>query len=141
MSYATAADMQARFSESDLILLTDLDGENDAIDETVLAQALEDASAEINGYLGGRYQLPLTKVPSVLNRLCCDIARFLLSGERAPEVIENRYQNAVKFLRSVGKGELSLGIDDSGDTATTQNLAQLSSAGSVFGRAQSKGFL
>ncbi|QEW05654.1 gp436 family protein [Nitrincola iocasae] len=139
--YATTQDMINRFGEDELQLLTDRDGSLGAIADLVLDQAIADASAEIDGYLGGRYQLPLPTVPAVLTRICCDIARYLLHDEQAPEQLQKRYAEVVAFLRSLGKGEISLGLPDTGSAGPSNNLAQIESAGSVFGRKQSKGFI
>ncbi|MDI3326776.1 DUF1320 family protein [Pontibacterium granulatum] len=139
--YATAQAMIDRFGEEELILLTDRDGSQQAIATSVLNQALTDASAEIDGYLGGRYQLPLATVPAVLTRICCDIARYLLNDERAPEQLQKRYDASIGFLKSLGKGELSLGLPDDGDSGPSNNLAQISHDGNVFRRDNSKGFI
>ncbi len=142
MPYASQTDMTKRFGEQDLILLTEReDSPQDVINTDVLEQAINDASAEIDGYLAGRYTLPLQVVPKVLQRLCCDIARYFLGTDNAPEHITERYQNAIKFLKAVGKGELSLGVADNGAKAQTSDTAIMQSAGSVFARDKSKGFI
>lgn len=142
MPYATHADMTARFGEPDLILLTERsDSPQDVINTDILEQAINDASAEIDGYLAGRYTLPLAVVPSVLKRICCDVARYFLGTDNAPEHVTERYKNAIKFLSAVGKGELSLGVSDSGAKAQTDDTAIMQSAGSVFARNKSKGFI
>ncbi|MFM9726280.1 phage protein Gp36 family protein, partial [Streptomyces scabiei] len=74
-------------------------------------------------------------------RLCCDIARYFLGTDNAPEHITERYQNASKFLVAVGKGTLSLGVDELGANAQTDDTAVMQSAGSVFARGKSKGFI
>ncbi|MCF2910796.1 DUF1320 domain-containing protein [Pseudoalteromonas sp. DL2-H2.2] len=140
--YATTDDMKTRFNDQDLILLTER--ENSApgeVDLTVLMQSLADASAEMNAYLAGRYQLPLSTVPQALTRICCDIARYFLSGDGAPEHIQQRYQDAIKFLQSVNQGKVSLGIDQTGNKAETNDTAHIESAGSVFARNKSTGFI
>ena len=139
--YATQSDMTTRFSEEELILLTDRDANAGAIDTAVLDQALADASAEIDGYLGGRYTLPLPTVPAVVTRICCDIARYLLHDEHAPERIEKRYDGAVNFLSKLGNGSISLGMPDEGDASPSNNTATMSSDGRVFARADSKAFI
>ncbi|WP_299197978.1 phage protein Gp36 family protein [uncultured Amphritea sp.] len=139
--YAARNDMTKRFGEEELILLTDRDGSTGVIDDTVLNQALADASAEVDGYLGGRYTLPLPSVPDVLVRICCDVARYLLHDEHAPERIEKRYDNAIDFLSKLGTGKISLGMPDEGDASPSNNTAQMCSDGRVFGRKNSKGFI
>ncbi len=138
MSYATSADLLTRFGEGELLRLAMTpSGE---LDQATLQLALDDASALIDGYLAGRYPLPLTHVPSALVPICADIARHRLYGEQAPEQIAKRNEAALAFLKSVGKGELALGLAADGEQVESQNLAQLQSDGRVFGRG-SGGFL
>ncbi|MFM4847434.1 gp436 family protein [Aeromonas rivipollensis] len=138
MSYATSADLLTRFGEGELLRLAMTpSGE---LDQATLQLALDDASALIDGYLAGRYPLPLAHVPSALVPICADIARHRLYGEQAPEQIAKRNEAALAFLKSVGKGELALGLAADGEQLESQNLAQLQSDGRVFGR-DSGGFL
>ena len=136
--YASLLDMQSRFGD-DLLLVAALPGTAD-LNEEAITQALADASSLIDGYLAGRYPLPLAHVPTALVPICCDIARHRLYGEQAPEQIGKRYDAAISFLRSVGKGELALGLAADGEQLESQNLAELQSDGRVFGR-QSGGFI
>ena len=57
MSYATPQDLINRYPNRDLVQLTNEDPTITTINTTVLQQALDDASAEIDGYLGGRFTL------------------------------------------------------------------------------------
>ncbi|MGK4302776.1 gp436 family protein [Shewanella xiamenensis] len=141
--YATPGNMLSRFGEQDLTLLTEReDSVPGEINLALLEQALSDASAEIDGYIAGRYVLPLTTVPAVLERNCCDIARYFLYGDKAPEQVEKRYTAVVKFLTAVSKGDISLGLADTGETADQSELViSIESAGSVFGRKSAKGFI
>ncbi len=136
--YATLQDMQSRFG-IDLLRVAAVPG-TDTLDEAVITQALADASSLIDGYLAGRYPLPLAHVPTALVPICCDIARHRLYGEQSPEQIGKRYDAALSFLKSVGKGELALGLAADGEQLESQNLAELQSDGRVFGR-QSGGFI
>ena len=79
-------------------------------------------------------------MPTALVPICCDIARHRLYGEQAPEQIGKRYEAAIAFLKSVGRGELALGMSADGEQLESQNLAELQSDGRVFGR-QSGGFI
>jgi len=141
MSYATRQDMIDRFGEEELILLTDRDGSAGMIVDAVLDLALADGAATINGYIGGRYKLPLATVPEVLVRLNCDIARYQLYDERAPEQLQKRHEADIDFLTALGSGKLSLGVSDAGETEPSNNVATIESAGSVFSRKNSKGFM
>lgn len=142
MAYATIAAMQQRFGEQELIYLSERDNAPaDVINTVVIEQAITDASDVIDGYLAGRYELPLVTVPNLLEQFCCDIARYKLGTNDTPEHIETRNKEAIKFLTSVAKGELSIGVNALGQDAKVQNTATIQSAGSVFAREKTKGFI
>ena len=107
MTYATQDDMVKRFGEAEIAQRTNrIDGSS--IDATVLTRAIDDADAEINSYLAVRYQLPLSELPSVLVRVACDIARYRLYDDGAPETVRTRYQDAVGLLKRMSSGEVQL---------------------------------
>jgi len=110
MTYATQQNMIDRFGQQELIELTDR-ANLGVIDATVLANALDDADAEINAYLTGRYALPLASVPPVLVKFAADIARYQLYDARASEQVKARYDDAIKFFKALANGTVSLGLD------------------------------
>lgn len=119
MPYATQQDMIDRFSSTELIQLSDRDNTADAIDAVVLGRALDDAGGEIDGYLAGRYALPLATTPRILTTVACDIARYRLYDDRATEQVSKRYESAIAFLKLVAEGKVALG-PDSADTPTPE---------------------
>ncbi|MGE4265431.1 MAG: gp436 family protein [Desulfovibrio sp.] len=120
MPYATMQGMVSRFGLSEVIALTDREA-NGAVDEPVLGAALVEATAEIEGYLAGRYALPLASVPPLVAGLCCDIARYRLSGANVLETdpTRNRYRDAVRLLEQISAGKVGLGLDLAGQPAPT----------------------
>lgn len=113
MAYATRQDLIDRIGEQVLIQLTDrADPPARLIDETVLAQALGDAEAEVNAYLAGKFPLPLANVPLVLTRITTDLVRYLLHGANVTPEIRDRYRDAITFLRDVAAGRATLGLDE-----------------------------
>jgi phage gp36-like protein len=130
--------MTSRFRETEMIQLTDR-ANLGIIDDVILDQAISDASAEIDGYLS-KYQLPISPVPSVLVRHCCDIARYCLYDDVSTVKVDARYNAVIKYLEQVAKGTISLGVDDSGATPATNASAVIESGGRVFGR-ESKSFI
>lgn len=122
MSYATVADMVSRFGETELIQLTDPD--NVAINAALVEVKLGDAKAVIDGWIGRVYRLPLRgciepsatpggpsvlAMPPQLVRLACDIARFYLFSEVAPEnVVYLRHKAALKELEAIADGSAVL---------------------------------
>lgn len=133
MSYATAQDLIDRFGETELAELTDrVNGA--VIDVTVIGRALADADAEINGYLVSRYTLPLAITSPILTKFAGDIARYQLYDTRASEQVTARYNDAIKFMKSLASGLVSLGIDSVGEPVASAGGAQVASAGRVFSR-------
>ena len=138
MAYATVEDMVARFSELEVIQLTDRN-QDGLIDEDVAAVALADATAEIDAYLG-RFKRPFTDVPPILKRLCCDIARYRLTaanGVLITDEIRNRYKiDVLDLLRAMAKGEVQLGVDGSGEevAAGEDGIVFVNGKNKVFGR-------
>ncbi|MCO8100477.1 gp436 family protein [Acinetobacter indicus] len=105
--YATEENLVARFGqEVDQLKLMH------ASTSTAVEDALQDATEEINGYIGGRYALPLTNVPSNLERMACDIARYRLYFQQPTEEVRKRYEDAISFLKLVATGKAHLQIQD-----------------------------
>jgi len=141
MLYCTKQDLIDRFSERELIHLTDRDNVLDAINDVVLNQAISDASAIIDGYLGGKYPLPLTSVPQAIKPLACNITHYYLYNEQATEQVETRYKAAIAFFKDVAKGVVTLGVATDGTKAESQDLAEFIPSDSVFSRDKSKDFI
>ena len=113
MVYAQPSDMIARYPNRDLVQLTNEDPTQTVVNQTVLQQALADASAEIDGYLESRFTLPLSDPPVVLARLACDIAMYRLQALRPLHDLaeaRQRYEDAVAVLLHVADGTLTLGL-------------------------------
>lgn len=140
MTYATQQNLIDRFGEVELIQLTDRTGSN-VIDAVVVGRALADADAQINGYLAVRYDLPLTTVPGVLEKLACDIARYQLHENRVTEIVGKRYEQTIEFLQDIGSGKATLGLDASNEPTATGNTVEMSSTTPVFRRSESGGFI
>lgn len=139
MAYCTAADIEA--SEQDLIELTD-DGGLGVIDQGVIDRAIATAGELIDGYLRGRYTLPLDPVPGLLIVLAADIVLYRLYGRRSrlaiSESLTDKYKNALKVLENIQKGIVSLGAGLSGqpsqDLPSVSGTAQTISSERVFTR-------
>lgn len=111
--YASVDDITHQLDDAVLTQLTDDDGSGD-YGHLVVVRAIEDADSEIDGYVGSRYPVPMSHVPPVLRKLSADIAIYNLYSRRqgAPEHRDRRYQDAIRFLESVAKGDVSLGATD-----------------------------
>ena len=129
MGYATEADMLTAFSETELIQLTDRLGTG-LLDADVLARALADASAEIDGYLA-RYAGQVLTLP-ILTLYCCDMARYRLYRDAAPEEVRTRYRDAIRYLERVAAGQVSLGA--AAEAAVPDNVVSFTPGQKVFAR-------
>lgn len=114
MSYASTAEMIARYGLPRLVALTDfgapLTGE---LQTVVLQRALDDASAEIDGYLAGRMAVPLVaSVPPVINLMCRRLAYCLLLGPAATEVDLADAKAVREYIKAVAAGAISLTSPD-----------------------------
>lgn len=106
MPYATIEHMVARFGERELLQLAKTaEGE---LDQAKIAQALDDAEAQIDGYLRGRYTLPLASPSRYVETLACDLARYRLYPRPTDEV-RKRFEDATKALSDISRGVIQLG--------------------------------
>ena len=134
-TYASQQDLVDRFGQDELIRLTNPDDlQATTIDTARLDRAIADAEASVDGYLAGPYDTPLDPVPRVVTKITCDLARFELYDEHAPEQITARKEDALKFLRSVARGDVTLGSSASGEQVERDDQANIESGGRVFGR-------
>lgn len=126
MSYATVQDMIDRFGDLELIQLTAGADPEAAVNTAKVEQALADAQALLDGYVGAVYRLPLlgcvkpaptpgdpaatTLVPPPqLVRMACDVARYYLYDKVAPEhEVFVRYKAAQRDLDAISTGKAVL---------------------------------
>jgi len=139
MAYCTEQDLITRYGEKELIQLTDKDNVGQ-LDLDVIESAIADADSLIDGYLGGRYGLPIKPVPRALGRIACEICRYYLYENLASDEVKDRYNEAVKSLKAISKGEMSIGISVEGEKPSSQNTVEMVTGGNVFNR-NDKGFI
>lgn len=142
MSYATLADLTTRYGEEEIRQRSDHAGTG-VTDPAVVAQALADASAEIDAYLAGRYVLPLPTVPPHLVRIACAIARYRLWDEAVPDRVRIEYEDARRLLEALARGTVTLGLPANlpPDQQPGRGLAAAQSGpGPVFGRDATGGY-
>lgn len=129
MTYATRTDLEQRYSADEV------SQREQALDAGAVTRALEDADALINGYLAGRYALPLATVPTALVRVAAAIARYNLLGEAATDRAREDNKDAIAWLKDVQAGRVLLdGVPTPAGTAPGATVT-VTSAPSVFKRA------
>lgn len=111
MDYCTIEDIETQTSTPTLIQLTSDDGQEE-INRVVALEAILYSSTLIDGYLRGRYTLPLNTHFPLLRILAIDLSIYRLYSRRMrnemPEVIETAYKNAISTLRDIQKGVITL---------------------------------
>lgn len=135
MPYATSQDIIDRYGNDLLLIIADRD--NDGIaDAVAIEQAAADADAEIDAYLAGRYQLPMAEVPGVLKRVAVDIMiyRLAATADVATDAQQQRYNDAVKLLDKISKGQVSLGFPTVSTPPSSNGAAIVKMPARRFGR-------
>lgn len=111
MDYCTIEDIETQTSTPTLIQLTSDDGQEE-VNRVVALEAILYSSTLIDGYLRGRYSLPLDTHFPLLRILAIDLSIYRLYSRRMrnemPEVIETAYKNANSTLRDIQKGVITL---------------------------------
>lgn len=115
MPYATQTNLIDRFGALELIQLTDrTNTPPSTIDATVVARAIADSDAVIDGYLRGRYSLPLAVAPELLVKVACDLARYALhanvGGAEDRADVKAGKEAAYRLLRDIASGAIALTV-------------------------------
>jgi phage gp36-like protein len=109
VAYATEAQAIAIYGTAYITLACDRD-DNGTLDSTAFALALDIATLEMDGYLLGRYPLPLETPPAHFQKLCVDIAVYNAAavGTVATDLIAKRYEAAIHYMELVAANKVKL---------------------------------
>lgn len=111
MSYTTLQHLIDRYGERLLLQLTDrATPPAGVIDEGVVGRALTDTGAVVDGYLAGRYALPLAETPPLLADLAQAIAIYKLHLFEPDKKIDQDYKDALASLERLAKGVIRLPV-------------------------------
>lgn len=121
MPYAVKADLSPRrISLAELLQLTD-DTNTGAVNDALVTDILDEASAQVDSYAGQRYGVPLQS-SSQVKGLTLTIAEYLLylRRKRMKPDVRQSYEDAIAFLKDVSSGKARL---DQPAAATPQSSA------------------
>lgn len=142
MTYASQNDLIERFGEPMLVDLTDrADPPVGEIDAEVVARALADADAVINGYLSGRYKLPLAQTPDLLRDLAIAIAGYKLHRATASDKVRQDYDDAISTLKQIANGIVRLNVEGVEPTAAGTAGARVTDRERPLTAATLKGYI
>lgn len=116
--YCTPEDIELQISKASLIQLTNDNPEQDSVDLVVCEEAIIYSSTLIDGYLRGKYTLPLDTHFPLLRTIAIDLSIYRLYSRRiyieTPVTILENYKNAIKTLEQLKKGVITLETEDTG---------------------------
>lgn len=101
--YATEEDMIKRFGN-------EVETLKSMLPEGAIVEVLQDATEEIDSYVAVKYSLPLPSIPSTLQRIACNIARYRLYFQQPTDEVENRYKAEIDYLKRIADGKAVLNI-------------------------------
>lgn len=125
MPYCTLTDLKKLIPEVAIIQMTDDEGLG-AINDARVTEAIASADAEIDAYCGTKYAMPFTAVPDIVKKMSADIAIYNLYArqtEAIPETRADRYKNAIRFLRGISDGRISIGEAITPETSAVADKA------------------
>jgi phage gp36-like protein len=133
MAYITMEDLEMRLPAERLVALTDDDGIG-TINQPIIDHAISTASSEIDGYIGTRYKVPLAAAHPIITKLCEEITIYYLHLrlDRVSDDLQRAYDNAVRLLRDISRGMVSLGVESEPE-ATGHKRVYVSAPDRMFG--------
>jgi len=120
MSYTSQALLELKFGTDELLRIADRDGDG-TIDAALVTDACTSATALVDSYVSQRYVVPLVG-EGYHQQVASDIARYMLHDNAAPEEVQERYNNALNWLKAVAEGGLVVYVDGSPAPVRTSGL-------------------
>ena len=112
--YCTPEDIEKQITHEILVQLTNDTPPQDTVDDSVTYEAILYSSTLIDGYLRGKYTLPLDTHFPLLRIIAIDLSIYRLYSRRLqadmPESILEQYKEAIKTLEKIQKGTIALEI-------------------------------
>lgn len=115
MRYCTLADLLLAIPEHTLIQLSSDDVSATGIEMPVVEEAVRQAEELVDGYLRGRYNLPLDPVPSIIRDITVNLARHWLyarrpEGNDLPEAVTRTWKAGLQMLEAIRDNKITLGM-------------------------------
>ncbi len=142
MPYCTQAQLEDRFGLGRLVALTDRNAiPLGVIDQDVLARALADTDAVIDGYLAGRYALPLASTPALVADIAQSIALWKLHATEPEAKVKADYEAAMRTLREIAQGVVQLSVAGIEPAASGDSGVQITDRDREFTADNMRGFI
>jgi phage gp36-like protein len=134
MAYCTEDDLLKMIPQAELVDLTVDSGE--VPDNLIITEVISKADAEIDSYLGIKYMVPVSPTPDQVKALSVDLAIYHLYSRRnlVPPVRQQKYKDAVAFLKQVAAGQAVIMGPGGALPTTAREAADAASAVRCFTR-------
>ena len=114
MRYCSLDDLQLAIPPQTLIWLSNDDESATAVNAGVVEQAVVQAEELVDGFLRGRYNLPLSPVPTIVKDMTVNLPRHWLyarrpEGNELPDAVVRTYKSAMSLLETIRDGKLTIG--------------------------------
>lgn len=113
MSYATLADANELYGTARISSICDRDDDG-SVDTAAFERQLVIASQQIDGYLLGRYPLPLVAngyvVPEIFKKYCVDLAMYnsALDPDVRSKEMRQRFEDALEYFGMIAKNQIKI---------------------------------
>ncbi|QCI65633.1 DUF1320 domain-containing protein [Phreatobacter stygius] len=138
MMFLTVEDMVATFGEEEMLQLAGT-GPRDmrSLDRPKVEEAITHAVTMVQGYVRSRWPAVVPGGTPMLQGYAADIARWRLRGRGGQqtamnETVQKRYDEAIRTLRDIAAGKLTLDLDPA--TAAVTGAADAANQLRVTGR-------
>lgn len=143
MRYCTRQEIGMAIPELTLVQLSNDDPAAEQPNESVIQDGVRQAEELVDGYLRGRYALPLDPVPTVLRDAVVYLTRHWLYQRRPegaiPDAVKDSRKDTVKLLESIRDGVVTLGMP-SGQAAPEPGEIRVRARRQVFGDDRWRGY-
>ena len=142
--YCALADIEKKRIPTDLLIqLTDEENLG-VINEETVNGVIKDAQVLFEGYVRGRYPLPLTPVPDLAVSIVADLAAHGMFSLRPlfdmPKTIQDRRDTALNLMARIQDGKMPLFEPATAPAATGGNVVQTAGPERAFSRDTLRGF-
>lgn len=143
MAYSSQSDIQVAIGSSDLIAISDVDGDG-AADAAVVAAAIEEADRLIDSYAHKRHSVPFSTAPATIAALSLRIAVRILRRNRRMVLAQDVEDDKVdrKWLEDLAAGRVSVGVEPAPTPSelTVDKYEERSTSTKAVSRERLKGF-
>lgn len=142
--YLSPEELLALMPGKSVAQLTNDDPKAEKADMAKVQEAVRAAEELADGYLRGRYALPLSTVPTLLRDVVRTIARFKLYERRPeskmPDTVLETYKAAVKTLEQIRSGRITLGVAATAEPVPERGEHRMSAPAAYFSDAMRKAY-